>query len=65
MSCTFEDETKTVVFKPKNLSAQARAGSAIGVAILCPICGVGYAAATAGKKENDIHGFSSLTVEFD
>ncbi len=66
LSCTYEEETKTVTVAPENLSAKARAGSAIGVALLCPICGVGVAAAGAAKnKDSDIYGFVQLDLSFD
>lgn len=66
LSCTYEEETKSVTVSPENLSAKARAGSAIGVALLCPICGVGVAAAGAAKnKDSDIYGFIQLDLSFD
>jgi hypothetical protein len=66
LSCTYEEETKAITVSPENLSAKARAGSAIGVALLCPICGVGVAAAGAAKnKDNDIYGFVQLDLSFD
>ncbi|MFY0618916.1 hypothetical protein [Shimia sp.] len=64
LSCTYDGETMAKAFAPENLSKKARAGSAIGVAILCPICGVGVAAANSGRnKENDIYGFTKLEIE--
>jgi len=66
MTCTYGDESKTEPYAPKNLSSSARAGSAIGVALLCPICGLGVAAANAGRdKSNDIFGFDKLEMSFD
>ena len=65
LTCSFEDETKSVTFESKNLSVAARTGSAIGVILLCPICGLGVAAANAGTdKQNDIYGFTDLKLEF-
>ena len=64
LSCTSEDVTKAAVFKPENLSKKARTGSAVGVAILCPICGLGVAAANASKsKENEIYGFTKMELK--
>lgn len=64
LTCTIGEETKAVAFEPKNLSADARAGSAIGTALLCPICGLGVAAANAASnKDSDIYGFTELKLE--
>lgn len=64
LSCTAEDVTKAVRYKPENLSKKARTGSAVGVAILCPICGLGVAAANASKsKENEIFGFTKMELK--
>ncbi len=64
LSCTTEEETKAVTYKPENLSKKARTGSAVGVAVLCPICGLGVAAANASKsKENEIFGFTKMELK--
>ena len=66
LTCTSEDVTKAAIFKPVNLSKKARTGSAVGVAILCPICGLGVAAANASKankKESDIFGFIKMELK--
>ena len=64
LSCTTEDLTKAATFKPVNLSKKARTGSAVGVAVLCPICGLGVAAANASKsKENEIFGFNKMELK--
>lgn len=64
LTCETEEGTKAARFKPVNLSKKARTGSAVGVAVLCPICGVGVAAANAGKsKENEIYGFTKMELE--
>lgn len=66
MTCTYGDQSQTVRYQPKNLSASARAGSAVGVALLCPICGLGVAAVNVGRdKSNDIYGFDTLEMSFD
>ncbi|WP_412553230.1 hypothetical protein [Shimia sp. MIT1388] len=66
LSCTYEEQKKAVTVSPENLSAKACAGSAIGVALLCPICGVGVAAAGAAKnKDSYISGFVQLDLTFD
>ena len=63
LSCTHEGETYSKVFEPVNLSRRARSNSAIGVAILCPICGIGMAAGNPGEKVGDIFGFFELGLE--
>ena len=64
LTCSYGEETVSKTFAPENLSAKARTGSAVGVAILCPICGVGVAAANSGRsKENDIYGFNKLEIK--
>lgn len=64
LSCTAEDVTKAATFKPVNLSKKARTGSAVGVAVLCPICGLGVAAANASKsKDNEIFGFTKMELK--
>jgi len=66
LRCTYQEETKAITVSPESLLAKARAGSAIGVALLCPICGVGVAAAGAAKnKDSDTYGFVSLVLSFD
>lgn len=66
LTCTTEAETKSVAFKPKNLSQAARTGTTVGVFILCPVCGLGVAAANAaqGEKSSDVFGFTELKMEF-
>ena len=67
LTCTDEGETKSATFAPLNLSKKARTDSAVGVALLCPICGIGYAAANApqsGQKSDDIYGFNKIELEF-
>lgn len=66
LSCDYDGVSKSATFKPINLSKKARTGSAVGVAILCPICGIGVAAANASKTkkgENDIYGFDKMELK--
>ena len=64
LTCNSEEGEKAAKFKPVNLSKKARTGSAVGVAVLCPICGLGVAAANAGKaKDNEIYGFTRMELK--
>lgn len=64
LTCNSEEGTKAVKYKPQNLSQKARTGSAVGVAVLCPICGAGVAVANSARsKENDIYGFTKMELE--
>lgn len=66
LTCTYNGETQTAEYQPDNLSAAARAGSAFGVALLCPICGLGVAAANVGReRSNDIYGYQTILMTFD
>lgn len=67
LTCISDGETKSATYAPQNLSQKARTDSAVGVALLCPICGVGYAAANAGQngqKDDDIYGFRKIELKF-
>lgn len=65
LTCATEEGTNSVAFKPKNLSQEARNASAVGVFLLCPVCGVGVAAANAAQsdKPNDVYGFTILKMK--
>ena len=65
VSCTFDGKTKQVRLQPENLSRLQRQSSNVGVAILCPICGIGAAIGTSAKganREGDIYGFRKITI---
>lgn len=65
VSCTFDGKTKQVRLEPENLSRLQRQSSNVGVAILCPICGIGAAIGTSAKganREGDIYGFRKIAI---
>ncbi|MEM8554316.1 MAG: hypothetical protein AAGF71_05750 [Pseudomonadota bacterium] len=65
LTCTYGEASQSMGVAPINLSKRARTNSAVGVALLCPICGIGVAAANAGSnKTNDIFGFADMDMEF-
>ena len=63
MTCTVESETYQMQMNPVNLSKRARTNSAVGVGLLCPVCGLGVAAGSAGEKAGDIYGFHKIELE--
>jgi hypothetical protein len=66
LTCATADVTNSATFAPSNLSKKARASSAVGTALLCPICGIGVAIANSSKTKNaknDIFGFDVMELE--
>jgi len=65
VTCTFDGKTKQVRLQPENLSRLQRQSSNVGVAILCPICGLGAAIGTSAKganREGDVYGFRKIEI---
>jgi hypothetical protein len=65
VSCTFDGKTKQIRLQPENLSRVQRQSSNVGLAILCPVCGIGAAIGTSAKganREGDIYGFRKIAI---
>jgi hypothetical protein len=65
VSCTFDGKTKQVRLEPENLSRVQRQSSNVGLAILCPVCGIGAAIGTSAKganREGDIYRFRKIAL---
>jgi hypothetical protein len=65
VSCTFNGKTKQVRLQPENLSRLQRQSSNVGVAILCPVCGLGAALGTSARganREGDVYGFRKIAI---
>ena len=65
VSCTFDGKTKQVRLQPENLSRLQRQSSNIGIALLCPVCGLGSAIGSSAKganREGDVYGFRKIII---
>lgn len=66
LTCEYDGKSYSQTYEPSNLSADSRTGNALAVGIiLCPICGVGMAAANSSPKSGDAYGFSVLKLKVE
>ncbi|MEO0667074.1 MAG: hypothetical protein AAFZ99_04105 [Pseudomonadota bacterium] len=66
VACTYAGGEIRQRIEPINLSRKARQNSNVGLALLCPICGLGSAVAGSAQGPNrggDIFGFDAIELE--
>lgn len=65
VSCTFDGKAKQARLEPENLSKLQRQSSNVGLAILCPVGGLGTVLGTSAKganREGDVYGFRKILI---
>jgi len=68
VSCTYDGREINKTLQPVNLSRKARQNTNVGLALLCPVCGLGSAMAGSGQGPNrsgDIYGFDRIVLDIE